>query len=322
VSTNGASWQPDPSGRHEYRWWDGTAWSDAVYDQGVERRDPVGATQPPVAQGGGYAAPSPEMYPSGGGPSGGYAPGHQFGSGQQPPGAAGTPGRGRGGSGLTNVAFAGLGVLIAVGLVVLGIAVANRGDGGGDEPTEPAANVDPRDALITVEDLPAGWTESEVTYDLNDDLICDPRPEPPEPPRETEGNFERATPSGALNHGINEYSPDFAADYLAEARRQATECGTFEDRFGTGGETSAFTATAELVTGPTLGDETVWYRIEIDYTLPEPSSHDIVICLDRHGGVVSGFVLSTGRPMTDEDRTVVEELAQSAADRLQGGAGA
>jgi hypothetical protein len=32
--------------------------------------------------------------------------------------------------------------------------------------------------------------------------------------------------------------------------------------------------------------------------------------------------MSTARPMTDDDRTLVEDLARSAADRLQGGAGA
>lgn len=36
-----ASWQPDPSGRHQYRWWDGVGWSDAVADKGVQSRDPM-----------------------------------------------------------------------------------------------------------------------------------------------------------------------------------------------------------------------------------------------------------------------------------------
>src|SRR5665213_2995423 len=28
------SWQPDPEGRYEYRWWDGQNWSDQVSHQG------------------------------------------------------------------------------------------------------------------------------------------------------------------------------------------------------------------------------------------------------------------------------------------------
>jgi len=36
-----ASWQPDPTGRHQYRWWDGAGWTDAVADKGVQSRDPM-----------------------------------------------------------------------------------------------------------------------------------------------------------------------------------------------------------------------------------------------------------------------------------------
>jgi uncharacterized RDD family membrane protein YckC len=34
-------WAPDPSGRHEYRWWDGSAWTDQVADRGVQGVDPL-----------------------------------------------------------------------------------------------------------------------------------------------------------------------------------------------------------------------------------------------------------------------------------------
>jgi hypothetical protein len=30
-----ASWLPDPGGTHELRYWDGTAWTEHVSDQGV-----------------------------------------------------------------------------------------------------------------------------------------------------------------------------------------------------------------------------------------------------------------------------------------------
>jgi hypothetical protein len=35
------SWQPDPTGRHHYRWWDGAAWTDAVADHGATSLDPL-----------------------------------------------------------------------------------------------------------------------------------------------------------------------------------------------------------------------------------------------------------------------------------------
>lgn len=34
-----ADWYPDPSGRHEYRYWDGTAWTEYVSDRGVRSTD-------------------------------------------------------------------------------------------------------------------------------------------------------------------------------------------------------------------------------------------------------------------------------------------
>ncbi len=36
------SWFPDPAGRHELRYWDGTGWTEHVSDQGVTRQDPLG----------------------------------------------------------------------------------------------------------------------------------------------------------------------------------------------------------------------------------------------------------------------------------------
>ncbi len=35
-------WHPDPTGRHELRLWDGSAWSGDVSDQGVISKDPPG----------------------------------------------------------------------------------------------------------------------------------------------------------------------------------------------------------------------------------------------------------------------------------------
>jgi hypothetical protein len=41
-----AGWQPDPRGRHEYRYWDGTQWTDHVSDQGEVSQDPVADEAP------------------------------------------------------------------------------------------------------------------------------------------------------------------------------------------------------------------------------------------------------------------------------------
>ena len=41
AATAPASWLPDPRGRHEFRYWDGTKWTDHVSDNGVPSTDPV-----------------------------------------------------------------------------------------------------------------------------------------------------------------------------------------------------------------------------------------------------------------------------------------
>lgn len=38
-----AAWHPDPTGRHELRYWDGTQWTDHVSDQGVQSTSPLNA---------------------------------------------------------------------------------------------------------------------------------------------------------------------------------------------------------------------------------------------------------------------------------------
>ena len=51
-------WHPDPTGRHEYRWWDGQQWTDQVADYGVVGVDPVMATAPSAAAGASADVPS------------------------------------------------------------------------------------------------------------------------------------------------------------------------------------------------------------------------------------------------------------------------
>ena len=43
------SWQADPLGRHQYRWWDGTVWTDHVADAGRAGIDPLQPAPPPPA---------------------------------------------------------------------------------------------------------------------------------------------------------------------------------------------------------------------------------------------------------------------------------
>jgi hypothetical protein len=59
ASARPPAWHPDPSGRHELRWWDGQAWTDRVADGGEIRRE--GEAQP---------EPEPEPEPASADPLG------------------------------------------------------------------------------------------------------------------------------------------------------------------------------------------------------------------------------------------------------------
>jgi hypothetical protein len=46
MSDNTPGWQPDPSGKHDHRYWDGTQWTENVADAGVAGVDPYEAAAP------------------------------------------------------------------------------------------------------------------------------------------------------------------------------------------------------------------------------------------------------------------------------------
>jgi uncharacterized protein (AIM24 family) len=51
TGTGPGSWQPDPEGRYDFRWWDGQHWTDQIHHQGQVGRAPMGGP-PPQQQGG------------------------------------------------------------------------------------------------------------------------------------------------------------------------------------------------------------------------------------------------------------------------------
>ena len=41
MSSHPAAWHADPTGRHQYRYWDGQNWTDHVSDNGIQSTDPI-----------------------------------------------------------------------------------------------------------------------------------------------------------------------------------------------------------------------------------------------------------------------------------------
>ncbi|HKE74980.1 MAG TPA: DUF2510 domain-containing protein [Acidimicrobiales bacterium] len=139
MNSPAAGWNPDPSGRHEYRYWDGGRWTDDVSDNGVTGTDALGgggaapggdatAQMDPTRQFGqqpGPYAPGPDA--PGGGPSGPYP--SQFGSGGFPP--ATPPKKGPKPGLIIGIAAA------AVALIAVVVVLAMQG--GDDDKTDTAS---------------------------------------------------------------------------------------------------------------------------------------------------------------------------------------
>lgn len=61
-----AGWHPDPEGRHEYRYWDGNAWTEHVSNQGNQSVAPLGAAPAATGAAAGAAAGLPQQQGGGG----------------------------------------------------------------------------------------------------------------------------------------------------------------------------------------------------------------------------------------------------------------
>jgi Septum formation/Protein of unknown function (DUF2510) len=150
MNASAPGWNPDPTGRHEYRYWDGTTWTDDVSDNGITSVDPVTAGGPGAAPTapyeptraygtppGGQAPPAgpgtwgygPQGSPSApGGPGGpaGYQP--MYGSGPLPPAQ---PPR----SGPPTAVIVGIVVLVLAVIAGVVFALTSGDDDGGDDTT-------------------------------------------------------------------------------------------------------------------------------------------------------------------------------------------
>jgi Protein of unknown function (DUF2510) len=127
-------WLPDPTSRHEYRYWDGSRWTDDVADRGVASTDVLDAgpsftSDPnPTAADPTQRVDATQQYPGAGQPPGPTSPYYgDYGHGQAPP-----PTRKRPPPGLV-AALAVLAVALVGGLVYF---LVRDDDGSSDDPTE------------------------------------------------------------------------------------------------------------------------------------------------------------------------------------------
>ena len=81
ASSQPAGWHPDPFGRYQYRYWDGSGWTDQVSRDGIQATDPAIPSVPGTAPGFAPPAAPPAMTPV---PQYQMPPGAGY---QMPPGA-------------------------------------------------------------------------------------------------------------------------------------------------------------------------------------------------------------------------------------------
>ncbi len=62
MTDNAPGWQPDPTGRHDHRYWDGSAWTDNVSDAGIASTDAYAVVDAPAdaAMSAGEVPPAPD----------------------------------------------------------------------------------------------------------------------------------------------------------------------------------------------------------------------------------------------------------------------
>ncbi|MXW57170.1 MAG: DUF2510 domain-containing protein [Acidimicrobiia bacterium] len=69
-----SSWEPDPTGRHQYRWFDGEEWTDQVADDGVQSVDPITSSEADLPRETPPSAPPPGSVPGASPPDSGSLP--------------------------------------------------------------------------------------------------------------------------------------------------------------------------------------------------------------------------------------------------------
>lgn len=118
AQVSGPQWAPDPYGRYELRFWDGSAWTEHVSRHGVQARDPLAPVVPVVPEQAFGQEPFAELLP------------------RSPGRAAGVPGHTRQGAGSAKAPRRkAVPVLLAAGAAAAVIALVASLGGGPSTPT-------------------------------------------------------------------------------------------------------------------------------------------------------------------------------------------
>ena len=189
-----------------------------------------------------------------------------------------------------------------IGLLCLLLVLVACDTGGGSD----ASEEDLTSALLTVEDMPSGWTIDDNVDDaiqvcnaaLFDELI--------DPDAEAKRHFTTGETGPFLTQHLAalEYEDD-AIDGI-DRIREAFGCGEWTDA------SSGTTWTISETTFPDLGDETAAYHVSSTGTDGVPTNGTAVVI--RDGGVI---LLVVHVALGELDSSVTEELTREAFDKAR-----
>ena len=207
-----------------------------------------------------------------------------------------------------------------------------QGETAGDQNDDAASgDVDVEEALLTLEDLPTGWTTSPdageadegaaqfcAGLDMSDD----------EPDAEAEASFQRSEMGPFVSHVVGRFDGGEAEKRFAELREAIDECGEFDT---TDEDGNTLTGRLSAVSFPEVGEESLAVRLSGTVTTvadPDfgerefPMAGDLVFF--RQGDLVAGLFHITidasafGGGGGGLDSTITEDLARKAEEKVEG----
>lgn len=180
-----------------------------------------------------------------------------------------------------------------------------------EESQSASRDVDLEAALLTLDDMPTGWTTDTVEATGNDSdsaTLCGAELiEEVEPAGEVSADFSAGDLGPLLNHSILEYEDDEAARVLTDFADALAGCEEWTEETDEG----PMTLRPTPLSFPSLGDETVAVRIDAANELVDMTM-DMVVW--RHGDTLNIITMMEAFGTPDGEQT--EEFATLADERI------
>lgn len=268
-------WQPDPTGRHDHRYWDGSRWTDDVADAGVAAKDPydgpadaapgtgderaADAAESPTAGSGGpgeeptvvgpapqaeptTVSPTPEPEPTAAWPAAGSNPPPPSYSAPPPPTAPVAPAAAAASGGSKKGLMIGVGVLVLVALAV-GAFLLLGGDDDSDRDRIRAGLISALNEDGDFTDEEAGCMADHLIDEIGEDKLEGVDFTADEPPAEIEDEFFAAAFSAMSEcdidmggFGGDDGGTDDGSADDGMTDDSATDDGGTDDAFGDDGD--------------------------------------------------------------------------------------